>query len=826
MALVDTLATRTDDELAALLAARPDALSPSPPRSLSVLVARLTAWPSVLSCLEGLDRFSHQLLSGLCLLPGPATAEQVAGVLCAEASGVTEDEIAVGLERLVALGLAWVDAGKPGSWPAVHIADQLRQAVARPAGLGPPLAQLVAGVPRSTIDVMARNVGITRLRGAKAPRKGEVVAKLAEVLGDPVRLGEVVAGVPAEARVILESLLAGRGIPVPGSMYWNGQAPRRPLEWLQSRCLAVNVNWNRVELPREVGLALRGGRPFADLAPRPPELVTEVGDTRSHTAASAAAVSDVVTGIEELCAEWGRSPAALLKSGGLGVREVKRASKALGRDLAEIPLLAELSVAAGLLGLQYGEVLPTPAFDDWLASAPTDRWLVIVRGWMATERWPSLAGQDDPNDKPIPALQPANRSRHARAQRDGVLAALAAVGGSRVATRHSVGEHAVWQAPGRWEVAPGPPALMVTWVLDEAAALGVTGGGALSPPARALLAGDEAGARAAAEALLPPPTTSVTFQADLTALAPGTLHPALAAELHLAADVESKGAATVFRFSEASVRRALDAGRSAEELLDLLGAHATKGVPQTLAYLVSDVGRRHGTVRVGLATSYLRSDDPVLLAQALRSRRAAGLGLRQLAPNVVMAQAPVAEVLVALRADGLLPVEEGPDGVLVSAQPAPRRAASAPSRSAAPGPPSDVDVAKVVAELRAAPVGSAPEARLPPFPDMDHLTFFDDGFPDPDPDAGAGAGWDEDALSDDPEELLDMMQYAATVGCPVLAGYNDPETGYQEAVLDVVNTTRDIVHARTSPRGALRAIELRRIEWAQMMSDQEMSVRP
>jgi len=824
MALADTLVNRTDDELAALLAARPDVLRPSPPRSLSVLVARLTAWPSVLSCLEGLDRFGHQLLAGLCLLPGPASAEQVAEVLGADACGVTEDEIAGGLERLVALGLAWVGTGKPPSRPAVHIPDQLRKAVSRPAGLGPPLAQLVAGMQRSVIDVMARNAGIVWPKGVKSkPRKPEVVAKLAEVLSDPVRLGEVVAGVPAEARVILESLLAGRGIPVPGSMYWHGQAPRTPLEWLQSRCLVVNVSWNRVELPREVGLALRGGRPFSDLAPRPPELVAEkAGDIPAHAASSeAAAAADALAGIEELCAEWGRSPAALLKSGGLGVREVKRASKVLGRDLAEIPLLTELSAAAGLLGLGDGEVLPAPAFDDWLASAPADRWLAVVRGWLDSERWPSLAGQEDANDKPIPALQPGNRSRQTRVQRAGVMAALAAVGEGRVATRDSVAEHAVWQAPGCWEVAPGPPALMVNWVLDEAAALGVTGGGALSTAARALLAGDEARDRAAAETFLPPPTTSVTLQADLTALAPGTLHPALATELHLAADVESKGAATVFRFSEASVRRALDAGRSAEGLLELLNEHATKGVPQTLAYLVSDVGRRHGTVRVGLATSYLRSDDPVLLARAMRSRRAAALGLRQLAPSVVLAQAPVADVLAALRAEGLLPAEEGPDGAMVSTQPAPRRAAPAPSTAPA-RIPSAAELAEVVAALRAAPAGSAPEPRVPQLPGIGHLAFFDDGFPDPDADIGV----DEEAFSDEPEGILDRLQYAATVGCPVLAGYDDPETGYEEGLLDVVNAARDIVHVRTWPGGALRTIDLRRIEWAQLVSEDELSVRP
>ncbi|HSH59900.1 MAG TPA: hypothetical protein VK988_09730, partial [Acidimicrobiales bacterium] len=113
MTLVASLANRSDEELAVLLAARPDVLYPSPPRNVSALVSRLTAWQSVTSCLNSLDRFAHQLLDALCLLSGPATAQQVAGVLGA-GTEVSVEEVATGLERLVALGLAWVDAGNKG----------------------------------------------------------------------------------------------------------------------------------------------------------------------------------------------------------------------------------------------------------------------------------------------------------------------------------------------------------------------------------------------------------------------------------------------------------------------------------------------------------------------------------------------------------------------------------------------------------------------------------------------------------------------------------------------------------------------------------------
>lgn len=821
MALAAALAQRSDEELAVLLAARPDVLEPSPPRSLSVLATRLSAWPSVVRCLDGLDRFSHQLLAGLCLLDGPASARKLADVLGAEALGVTVEDVSAGLDRFFAHALTWEEGD------GIHVVDQLRRAFPRPAGLGPPLAQLLVGVRRDLVDTMARNVGWAPPKG-KRPNKSELVGRLAQLLGDPARIAELMADAPTDALAVLNRLQAGEGTRVFGSAYWHGQAPRTALEWLQSRGLVVGVSWNEVEVPREVALALRGARPFPDLAARPPALIIEEAGAAAGGHAQAAAAGDVLAGIEEVCAEWGRSPASVLKAGGLGARELKRVARAADRDLAEVAVLAELSLAAGLLAVRGDAILPTTAFDDWLALVPADRWLAVLRGWMASDRWASLAGQKDTKDKPIPALHPGNRARQARDQRAHVLAALATLSESQTATIASLADRVVWQAPGRWDLGPADPVLLVGWVLEEAATLGVTSGGALSAPARALLAGDESLAKVAAEGLLPPPTTRVTLQADLTALAIGTLSPALAAELHLAADVESKGAATVFRFSEVSIRRALDAGRSAEGLLQLLDDHATKGVPQPLAYLISDVGRRHGAVRAGQASSYLRSDDPALLAQALRSRRAAALGLRQLAPTVLVAEAPVAQVLAALRADGLLPAEEGADGAVVSAQPPTQRAHPAPSRRAG-GPASTVlspaEIAELIARLRAAPVGPAPEPRSHPRPGAQPLGLFDDGFPGADEIGFEGGGGE--ILADDPEAVFDLLLDAVAVGCPVLMGHDDAQTGYEEEVLEIVSIANGVVFVRSPSRGGgLHVVPLPSIEWAQLVGEQALSVRP
>ena len=110
------------------------------------------------------------------------------------------------------------------------------------------------------------------------------------------------------------------------------------------------------------------------------------------------------------------------------------------------------------------------------------------------------------------------------------------------------------------------------------------------------------------------------LQADLTAVAPGPLEPELARRLQLAADVESRGGATVYRFTARSVRRALDVGWTAAELHDVRRPTVSRTpVPQPLTYLIDDTARTYGTVRVGHAEAFLRADDEAALTELLRA---------------------------------------------------------------------------------------------------------------------------------------------------------------------------------------------------------------
>ncbi|WP_413101795.1 helicase C-terminal domain-containing protein [Streptomyces sp. Inha503] len=241
---------------------------------------------------------------------------------------------------------------------------------------------------------------------------------------------------------------------------------------------------------------------------------------------------------------------------------------------------------------------------------------------------------------------------------------------------------------------------LARWALTEAEMLGVTGRGALSAHGRALLerhpdeptaAESELASAQAARLLaplLPDLLDHVLLQADLTAVAPGPLERPLAEALGVLADVESKGGATVYRFTPESVRRALDAGRTADDVHTFLAAHSRTPVPQPLTYLVDDVARKHGRLRVGAASAYLRCDDDALLAEILADRRSAGLRLRRLAPTVLAAQAPPDTLLEGLRAMGYAPAAESAEGdVLVSRAEAQRTPPRKPPAPVPEGPP-------------------------------------------------------------------------------------------------------------------------------------------
>ncbi|MDM4719481.1 helicase-associated domain-containing protein [Micromonospora sp. WMMA1363] len=309
--------------------------------------------------------------------------------------------------------------------------------------------------------------------------------------------------------------------------------------------------------------------------------------------------------------------------------------------VSTVRLLLAVAEGAGLAELG-NRVIPTAGYDRWLKLGLNHRLAVILKAWRELGYLPS--SQTGPW---VPDHDDA-RSTHAR------LLALRALG-NRAATDPEQAAHWLWW---RQPLAFGG-ATVAHGLLEEATTLGALGAGATSPAGQALLAGGDI-VKAIGD--LGEVARTARLQADLTAVVVGTPSPELAELLAATAVVESRGVATTWRFNPAAVRGAYDAGWTEHRLTRALTKIAEGGLQQPLVYLLSDVARQHGSIRVAPVASTLVSDDTALLAQICADKRLDKLELRLLAPTVLASQATTADTMAALRKAGFAPRQQAADG--------------------------------------------------------------------------------------------------------------------------------------------------------------------
>ncbi|TYC19808.1 hypothetical protein FXF52_34710 [Micromonospora sp. MP36] len=520
----------------------------------------------------------------------------------------------------------------------------LREVFVRPLGVGPSAGQLATVLNVEDLKVVASNLGLPT-KG----RKADLLEAMAEFFLDTDSVHDLLKRMPAATRAVLEEADRGGGLirHYGGSgiahriRYPNHYRQVHPLDWAEEHGLVYRVTWEDYQLAGQVAIALRGADYRAPFQPQEPPVAWHTPDPATVRRDAQAQGIAVVGLLSALLDGAGREPLTTVKAGGVGVRELTRTARTLGVTVSTVRLLLAVAVKAGLAALDE-RVIPTGAYDRWLRLGLDRRLAVILKAWRELDYLPST--QTGPW---VPDHDEA-WSAHAR------IAVLRALGDRAAPDLDQAAQWMWWGQPLAFGDATAARGL-----LEEATTLGVLGAGAISPAGQALLAGKDI-VKAVGD--LGDLARTARLQADLTVVVTGTPGPELAELLDAAAVVESRGTATTWRFSPASVRGAYDAGWTEHSLTKALTKIADGGLPQPLVYLLADVARQHGSVRVAPVASTLVSDDTALLAQICADKRLGKLNLRLLAPTVLASQATTADTMAALRKAGYAPRQQDADG--------------------------------------------------------------------------------------------------------------------------------------------------------------------
>ncbi len=290
-----------------------------------------------------------------------------------------------------------------------------------------------------------------------------------------------------------------------------------------------------------------------DAEQRSPGLVAQV---------AAGSAFELVRRMDVLVEHCDHQPVRLRRDSGVSARDLRDLAHHLDTRAGTATTYLEVARAAGLVGVvaadnRDGVLVPTTQVDAWLQASLQHQWRRLVEAWWERH----------------PASGPAWVKRLA-------FDAFGPAGEGRVLTAAHLHAWLDWRLPLR----PVRTERQVTDLLEQASWLGLTGLGALAtyavPPDASALA-----------ALLPGRVDHVLVQNDLTAVAPGPLTPDAAHDLGVLADVESRGGATVYRFTAESLRRARAAGWGATTILRTLEERSRTPLPQPLRYLVGDLDR-------------------------------------------------------------------------------------------------------------------------------------------------------------------------------------------------------------------------------------------
>src|SRR4051794_36603462 len=274
--------------------------------------------------IQGLPQPAVEVIEALqALLPLSKDHDGVERSRLAELFGREPDdpELDATLQVLAQRALAWADGDQ------VFLLPALQRLFESPLGLGRPIADLLGEFSSTELRQLVKQLGLAG-NGTKA----ELISAAGAWLAEP----EHVTGLLKDAPGIMGTTLTeiADGPPFLDIPLLVGRSD--PVYWALGHGLLVNSAYDLLEMPREVGLAIRGNGWQAPFHPVPPSPRLTPIDPAAVRGEAGNAASDLLDRLAALAEECTKAPAAILRTGGVGVRELRRLGKAIGVDEAMV----------------------------------------------------------------------------------------------------------------------------------------------------------------------------------------------------------------------------------------------------------------------------------------------------------------------------------------------------------------------------------------------------------------------------------------------------------------------------------------------------------
>ena len=273
------------------------------------------------------------------------------------------------------------------------------------------------------------------------------------------------------------------------------------------------------------------------------------------------------------------APLTALRSGGIATKDVDQLAKFLAVPLNEACLLIEVLYHAGLIALTASlqwEV--TTKYDTWRNKSKEAQWVVLAQAWldlplMGSEGNKPLSGT---GESPTVGVMRWQTLRTLQWWNENTSAAPTKNWKQFVKAL----DHFYPRRRGnrREEVA------RVT--LREAEWVGVSHGEILSEAGTGITS-DNAPV-ASSNLKLPTEVADFLIQGDLTVIAAGPLPLDVGEKLHAIADIESRGAASVYRFSAETIDRGMQVGWKKPDFAEFFEQWLKGSIPQPLTYLIDN----------------------------------------------------------------------------------------------------------------------------------------------------------------------------------------------------------------------------------------------